>query len=198
MSFTMRATVVLFQSSYFYCNLKSVKSIIFPLNFPFKLSGIVVLYQSSLHFLCCSTNLTFHVKLLFFTPTYFIHFLSWQSYFTEESLCDWNRYEIKLCFKIFVGAVFLSSSLGWFYLMVVCWALMFEIAGNADWFMIISVTAIPKIPRTISSFLSRSCLKDGHSWTRPSSDTSLVSKKNLLEVRISSKLASISSAMRLR
>ena len=61
-------------------------------------------------FLCCSTNLTFHVKLLFFTPTYFIHFLSWQSYFTEESLCDWNRYEIKLCFKIFVGAVFLSSS----------------------------------------------------------------------------------------
>ena len=62
-------------------------------------------------FLCCSTNLTFHVKLLFFTPTYFIHFLSWQSYFTEESLCDWNRYEIKLCFKIFVGAVFLSSSL---------------------------------------------------------------------------------------
>ena len=99
------------KSIYFYCNLKSVKSIIFPLNFPFKLSAIVVLYQSSLHFLCCSTNLTFHVKLLFFTPTYFIHFLSWQSYFTEESLCDWNRYEIKLCFKIFVGAVFLSSSL---------------------------------------------------------------------------------------
>ena len=111
MSFTMRATVVLFQSSYFYCNLKSVKSIIFPLNFPIKLSAIVVLCQSSLHFLCCSTNLTFYVKLLFFTPTYFIHFLSWQSYFTEESLCDWNRYEIKLCFKIFVGAVFLSSSL---------------------------------------------------------------------------------------
>ena len=50
MSFTMRATVVLFQSSYFYCNLKSVKSIIFPLNFPFKLSAIVVLCQSNLHF----------------------------------------------------------------------------------------------------------------------------------------------------
>ena len=50
MSFTMWATVVLFQSSYFYCNLKSVKSIIFPLNFPFKLSAIVVLCQSNLHF----------------------------------------------------------------------------------------------------------------------------------------------------
>ena len=150
MSFTMWATVVLFQSSYFYCNLKSVKSIIFPLNFPFKLSAIVVLCQSNLHFFMLFYQFNISRQVVVLYPHIFHSFpqltklFHWRESMWLKSI--WNKIVLQnfrwcsVSFIIFKSLFLRSVSvIGWLavrFIYRVCpfdpfWAFIYFHGGNA-------------------------------------------------------------------